>query len=257
MISKNDIANKLLSIRLGHAMTQKDFGLECGLSSSVISQYEQGLRNPSKKALYQICNRYNIDPKDFNLPDKSPYLSKNKTSSNIDKNILNSLLEEIRKKDERIKELEIEKYRLTNLQKIGLESVGSKIWIHQTKLRRKGLKWERKITDIGNSYEIFVDFLGYSKKESELLLSTDWIPVFSKDPNHPMNKCLSVNSLKSIKSLFFKLPSIIQKIGKSGKAEIPFYTTWIKQDGTLVNSSVNFDINISTMVTTINAHFED
>ena len=78
MISKNKIANRLLSIRLGHAMTQKDFGLECGLSSSVISQYEQGLRNPSKKALYQICNRYNIDPKDFNLPDKSPYLSKNK-----------------------------------------------------------------------------------------------------------------------------------------------------------------------------------
>ena len=257
MISKNEIANKLLSIRLGHAMTQKDFGLECGLSSSVISQYEQGLRNPSKKALYQICNRYNIDPKDFNLPENSPYLSKNRISSNIDKKILNSLLEEIRKKDERIKELEIEKYRLTNLQKIGLESVGSKIWIHQTKLRRKGLKWERKITDIGNSYEIFVDFLGYSKKESELLLSTNWIPVFSKDPNHPMNKCLSVNSLKSIKSLFFKLPSIIQKIGKSGKAEIPFYTTWIKQDGTLVNSSVNFEIDISTMITTINAHFED
>ena len=153
MIPKHKIANKLLSIRLEHAMTQKDFGLECGLSSSVISQYEQGLRNPSKKALYQICNRYSIDPKDFDLPDKSPYLSKNRYSSNIDKNILNSLLEEIRKKDERIKELEIEKYRLTNLQKIGLESVGSKIWIHQTKLRRKGLKWERKITDIGNSYD--------------------------------------------------------------------------------------------------------
>ena len=127
MIPKHKIANKLLSIRLEHAMTQKDFGLECGLSSSVISQYEQGLRNPSKKALYQICNRYSIDPKDFDLPDKSPYLSKNRYSSNIDKNILNSLLEEIRKKDERIKELEIEKYRLTNLQKIGLESVGSKI----------------------------------------------------------------------------------------------------------------------------------
>ena len=50
---------------------------------------------------------------------------------------------------------------------------------------------------------------------------------------------------------------IIKKIGKSGKAEIPFYTTWIKKDGTLVNSSVNFEIDISTMVTTINAHFED
>ena len=52
MIPKHKIANKLLSIRLEHAMTQKDFGLECGLSSSVISQYEQGLRNPSKKALW-------------------------------------------------------------------------------------------------------------------------------------------------------------------------------------------------------------
>ena len=41
--------------------------------------------------------RYSIDPKDFDLPDKSPYLSKN-ISSNLDKNILNSLLEEARKK---------------------------------------------------------------------------------------------------------------------------------------------------------------
>ena len=53
------------------------------------------------------------------------------------------------------------------------------------------------------------------------------------------------------------LPTIIKKIGKSAKAEIPFYTTWIKKDGTVVNSSVNFEIDISTMITTINAHFED
>ena len=57
MIPKHKIANKLLSIRLEHAMTQKDFGLECGLSSSVISQYEQGLRNPRKKH----CIKYVID----------------------------------------------------------------------------------------------------------------------------------------------------------------------------------------------------
>ena len=88
----------------------------------------------------------------------------------------------------------------------------------------------KKNYNIGNSYDIFVDFLGYSKSESEILLSTEWIPVFSKDPNHPMNKCLSVNSLKSIKSLFFKAyPTIIKKIGKSGIAEIPLILHGLKK----------------------------
>ena len=99
MIPKHKIANKLLSIRLEPCHDSERFwAWNAACLPVLFLNMSKVLRNPSKKALYQICNRYSIDPKDFDLPDKSPYLSKNKYSSNIDKNILNSLLEEIRKK---------------------------------------------------------------------------------------------------------------------------------------------------------------
>ena len=95
---------------------------------------------------------------------------------------------------------------------------------------------KEKTTDIGNSYEIFVDFLGYSEKESELLLSTDWIPVFSKDPNHPMNKCLSVNSLKSIKSLFLNFHLSFKRLEKVVKLKYHSTPRGLNKMALLVNS---------------------
>ena len=77
-------------------------------------------------------------------------------------------------------------------------------------------------------------------------------PVFSKD--QPSYEQMPSVTIEVNKSLFLKLPTT--KIGKSGIAEIPFYTTWIKKDGTLVNSSVILN-RYSTMITTINIHFED
>ena len=91
---KTSTIETLIKLRLDNAMTQKDFGLECGLSKSVISQYEQGTRNPSKKALYAICNRFEVSPSVFNLPTDSPY-TKTKSierRSDVDK-IMNNLVD--------------------------------------------------------------------------------------------------------------------------------------------------------------------
>lgn len=64
------MAKKISRIRAQNKLTQKQFAELCNISKSVLSQYEQGTRNPSNKALYRICNGLQLSPKVFGLPTK-------------------------------------------------------------------------------------------------------------------------------------------------------------------------------------------
>ena len=160
---KTSTIETLIKLRLDNAMTQKDFGLECGLSKSVISQYEQGTRNPSKKALYAICNRFEVSPSVFNLPTDSPY-TKTKSierRSDVDK-IMNNLVDynEVLKKENET--LKVYKDR-RQLQDMVNSSIGLDTWILQSKVIWKGLSVEISIADWGNTYECITKTLGYNK----------------------------------------------------------------------------------------------
>ncbi len=62
------MAKKISRIRAQNKLTQKQFAELCNISKSVLSQYEQGTRNPSNRALYRICNGLDLNPAVFGLP---------------------------------------------------------------------------------------------------------------------------------------------------------------------------------------------
>ena len=86
--------NKIKEVRKKLGLTQKEFADKCGFSLSVVSQYEIGRRNPSKRALYTICNIFDIQPESFGLSTKSPLLSKKKGGS-VDSRVAEQLMDTI------------------------------------------------------------------------------------------------------------------------------------------------------------------
>ena len=99
------IARKISRIRAQNKLTQKEFAQLCNISKSVLSQYEQGNRNPSNKALYRICNGLQLSPKVFGLPinhilytnqpRQNKIKHKEKGDVNMDARLQNHLLDEI------------------------------------------------------------------------------------------------------------------------------------------------------------------
>ncbi len=55
-----EFGKKIKKLREKAEMTQTDLAKELGLSKSVISAYEKGIRNPSFTVLKDICNIFNI-----------------------------------------------------------------------------------------------------------------------------------------------------------------------------------------------------
>ena len=108
------IKNKIIELRNQKALTQKQFALACGLSGSVVSQYEQGFRNPSNKALYSICDAFEIDPSYFNLPPKIEFIERGKEEMQLREEQINRLIQSLLDDKERLqKELDHLKKKMT------------------------------------------------------------------------------------------------------------------------------------------------
>lgn len=55
-----DFGTTLKSLRKSHNLTQKELGLQLGLSKAVISKYENGLGYPTFDTLIQIANYFSV-----------------------------------------------------------------------------------------------------------------------------------------------------------------------------------------------------
>jgi len=113
MTKQSTNMERIKSLRKKLVLTQTDFAKICGISSSVVSQYEQGTRNPSQRALYSICNSVEVTPDYFDLPSDHPLYNpqrmerKNNMDVRLQTNLLNQI-DVLTKKNE-----ELEKGDLT------------------------------------------------------------------------------------------------------------------------------------------------
>jgi len=70
-----NIGNAMKTLRETNGLTQREFAKLCDMSSAIVSQYESGYRNPSKKVLYRIVDKFNLDVSYFNLPKRTVKIS--------------------------------------------------------------------------------------------------------------------------------------------------------------------------------------
>ena len=79
-------------------MTQTDLAKEIGVSKSVISAYEKGIRNPSFDVLADIANVFNVSEVEFFLSDTDDYrITIDITDlTNNQQSIIQSLIREFR-----------------------------------------------------------------------------------------------------------------------------------------------------------------
>lgn len=114
--------NKIKEVRKKLGLTQKDFADKCGFSLSVVSQYEIGRRNPSKRALYTICNTFDIQPELLGLSNDSPLLNKKK-GGNVDSRVTEQLMDTIDLQKAEIARLNAKVDAYTDNPKRALESI--------------------------------------------------------------------------------------------------------------------------------------
>lgn len=70
---QSNIGKIIKKFRQQANMTQTDLAKEVGVSKSVISAYEKGIRNPSLEVLGDIANVFNISEVEFFLNDMDDY----------------------------------------------------------------------------------------------------------------------------------------------------------------------------------------
>lgn len=61
----SNIGNKIKELREIFEITQSDLGAKIGVSKSMVSAYEKGIRNPSFKVLKSICEAFNVEESFF------------------------------------------------------------------------------------------------------------------------------------------------------------------------------------------------
>ncbi|HBF4605154.1 TPA: helix-turn-helix transcriptional regulator [Clostridioides difficile] len=100
----NTISERIMKIRAEQKLSQKDFGKVIGLSRSMISCYEKGLREITERSLNDICREFNIN-KEWLLTGKNEmYISREEDIPSILGEVFYKIASS---KDENLKELVI------------------------------------------------------------------------------------------------------------------------------------------------------
>ena len=66
----SNVSNTIKNLREISGMTQTDLAEKIGVTKSMISAYEKGIRNPSFKVLYQLCDIFQV-PESLFFDDKT------------------------------------------------------------------------------------------------------------------------------------------------------------------------------------------
>ena len=175
--------DKIKELRKNLGLTQKQFAKKSGLSLSVVSQYEIGTRNPSKRALYSICNTFEVEPKFFSLSEKSP-LSKQKDEEKVNSRMVENLLDQNDLLKKHIKALQTENRQLKNSQtqnselnfseslnqQLAFEDIVERLDISQNQFDSTFYLSDQPMSVakngiIVNVNQAFYDILGYTQKE--------------------------------------------------------------------------------------------
>ena len=249
--------DKILKLRNTLGISQKEFALMCGFSVSSVAQYETGARNPSKKALYKICEVYEKKPSYFDLTEDSPYNPVRKEDK-MDSRVTTELMNTIDSQRQELRQYRTEK-RVKELEQITQESMGQDVWVYIAQLRRSGaLKFERKIVDSGNGMDIFTRLLGYSKEEAETFLSDEWVPAMPLWGDHPIYNVISQNTFKHLYRIFLKLPSIMSSLEDGGNVALPHMPFEFKhKNGKTITTSCAYTIDVKELTVSCTTYFYD
>ncbi len=99
----SNIGSKIKELRERSGMTQTDLAEKIGVSKSMVSAYEKGIRNPSFKVLYQLCDIFQV-PESLFFDEKGQVLKFVVDITDLTKqqqSIIISLLNEFRESNER------------------------------------------------------------------------------------------------------------------------------------------------------------
>tara|TARA_R100001510_G_scaffold16650_1_gene14034 strand:+ start:3211 stop:3969 length:759 start_codon:yes stop_codon:yes gene_type:complete len=245
---QNEFGSYLKKIRLNEQLTQNELAKKLGLARITVHYYEKGQRQPSSKVLQKLEETF---------PNYSSDVREEENT--MDDRLVTNLLDQ----NENLK-TEIRLLKHTNktieFQQMANESIGTHIWIYQAEMRRKGLRFERRLTDIGNGKDIFMNLLGYSEEESDLHLHDDWVPAnpsirFGYGSNK-VKSVISVGTTKHLYNIFLKLPTLIKHIVQgSYKIDIPF--KFLHKKGHTISAMGSFDIDIKTLTVSVSNYFFD
>lgn len=69
---------RIKKIRKDHHLTQVEFGEKIGVKGNTITNYENGLRNPTDAVLLSICREFWVNENWLRTGEGEPYFDKNK-----------------------------------------------------------------------------------------------------------------------------------------------------------------------------------
>ena len=67
--------DRLKMVRKSLSLTQTEFGEKVGVKGNTITNYENGLRNPSDAVIFSICREFNINEKWLRTGEGEMYIS--------------------------------------------------------------------------------------------------------------------------------------------------------------------------------------
>lgn len=92
----NTISERIMQIRSEQKLSQKDFGEIIGLSRSMISCYEKGLREITERSMDDICREFSINREWLLAGENEMYISREEDTVLI--NIFDEILHSDNKK---------------------------------------------------------------------------------------------------------------------------------------------------------------
>lgn len=103
--------NRIKQVRKDHKLTQVEFGERIGVKGNTITNYENGLRNPTDAVLLSICREFNVSEEWLRTGKGEPTIKRTRSQEignfasevmNLpDENIKNRLIAALVKLDER------------------------------------------------------------------------------------------------------------------------------------------------------------
>lgn len=112
----NTMNERIMQIRVEQKLSQKDFGEIIGLSRSMISCYEKGLRKITERSMNDICREFSINKEWLLTGENEMYISREEDTVliNIFDEILNSDNKNLKELIRRISILEDKHINLLN-----------------------------------------------------------------------------------------------------------------------------------------------
>lgn len=66
--------NRIKKIRKDKGLTQVEFGEKIGVKGNTVTNYENGLRNPTDAILHSICREFNVNEEWLRTGEGEPYI---------------------------------------------------------------------------------------------------------------------------------------------------------------------------------------